>query len=243
MNTENFANGKIAEKIVRDLFVEAGFKVINYGYEYTVPELADRNNLIKGPSANFIRHQPDFIVVNDKNEAFFVEVKFRKQGKIKKEHMFNYPSAYVVFLTQDFILAQSLKNIYREGDNFNLLNRITPFSKIPNSLIYKYVRIVRRKLGKETLTGQMVEKLAEKLVKKKFWNEITKPEIEGGNITKDGWERLNSPPKLIFRKDKQKRAKRINKKTIQLKGDHYCYRIKFGIDDNARVFRKKRGKK
>jgi len=242
MDNKNFLKGKVAEKIVKDLFTEAGFRVINYGYEHTVPELADRDNLIKGLSADFIRHQPDFIVVNEKNEAFFVEVKFRKQGKIRKEHMFPYPSAYVVFLTQDFILAQSLEKIYRQGDNFDLLNRIPPFSKIPVSLIYKYVKIVRRKLGEETLTGQMVEKLAEKLVGKKFWSKTTAPIIEGGNIIDRGWERLNEPPRWIFRKAKTKRVKKINRNTIQIKGAHYYYRISRGNDDKARVFRKKRKK-
>jgi len=228
--------GKIAEKIVKDLFIEAGFKVIDYGYEHTVSELANKNNLIKGPAADFIRHQPDLVVVNEKNEAFFVEVKFRKQGKIKKAHMFNYPSAYVVFLTQDFILAQSLEKVYKEGYNFDLLNKMPPFSDIPVSLIYKYVKQVRRKLGNETLTGQLVEKLAEKLVKKKFWNEVTKPVIEGGNITSGGWERLEEIPRWVHRKAKSRRAKRV-KNGKEVNGEHYRYRI-YKTKDGYKGYRK-----
>ena len=72
--------GKLAENIVKDMFKEAGFKVINQGYEYTVPALVDRYNPIQGKATEYIRHQPDFIVVNKRNEAFFVEVKFRTEG-------------------------------------------------------------------------------------------------------------------------------------------------------------------
>jgi hypothetical protein len=166
MSKKSFAIGKTAEKIVSDLFEEAGFKVIKYGYEHTVKELVSRYNPIQGPAADFIRHQPDFIVVNEDNEAFFVEVKYRKYGKIKKEHMFPYPSCYVVFLTKDFILAQDLERIYKYGYKFTFINRIAPFSKIPSTLIAKYVKIVRRKLGDETLKGQLVEGLIEKIVGK-----------------------------------------------------------------------------
>ncbi|MFC1742293.1 hypothetical protein ACFL3V_07195, partial [Nanoarchaeota archaeon] len=77
MKMDPMTKGKKAEKLIADLFKEAGFKVIKYGYEHTVKELADRYNLIKGPAAQYIRHQPDFIVVNKKNEAFFIEVKHR----------------------------------------------------------------------------------------------------------------------------------------------------------------------
>jgi len=240
MSNENFIKGRIAEKIVKDLFIEAGFKVINYGYEYILPKLADKNNLIGGNAAAFIRHQPDFVVIDENNEAFFIEVKYRKYGKIKKEHMFRYPCCYVVFLTKDFILAQELDKIYKYGDNFDLLNRFEPFKKIPTNLIYKYVKVVRRKLGEETFKGQLVEGFAEKVVGKRFRTNITPPIIEGGNLTPTGWERLESIPSWIIKKSKTRRAKRVGKDTLEINGTHYRYRMTKGYDSVLRGFRKKK---
>ncbi len=169
-----FAIGQRAEKIVQQLFEEAGFEVVKYGYEHTVPELARRRVKIKGDTAGFVRHQPDFIVVNDKDEAFFVEVKFRKDGIIKKEHMFPYPCCYVVLLTKDFILAQDLEHIWQYGDNtFQPLNEMPPFKKIKSSLIFKHVKRVRRQLGDETLLSQKADEFITKVTKKKLYKERT----------------------------------------------------------------------
>jgi len=159
------AKGKKAEGIISDMFKEAGFKVIKYGYEHTVPELVDRYNPINGEAAEYIRHQPDFIVVNRGNEAFFVEVKFRKEGILKDRHLFNYPNCYVMLLTNDLILAQSTNYLFNKGVNFQMLNKIPPFSNIPYSIIEKYVNKLRRTLGDESYLGQKVKGVVEKVIK------------------------------------------------------------------------------
>ena len=231
--------GKTAERIVQELFEKAGFKVIKYGYEYTVPRLANRKKKIIGEAANYIRHQPDFIVVNNKNEAFFVEVKFRSGGIIKKEHMFNYPSCYVVFLTTEFILGQRLDKIYKYGDNFEMLNSLAPFKNIPSKLIAKYVNKTRRILGNESLFGQWTTKIFEKITKRKL--RVPKrlnADIEGRNLTITGWERLEITPDWVIKKIKTKKARRI-KEGYEVNGEYYRYRI-IEYDGKNRVFRKKR---
>ena len=131
MNTENFKKGKLAEKIVEQMFKEAGFKVVRAGYETTFSKLADKYNLLKGEAAQYIRHHPDFIVVNPKNEAFLIEVKYRRFGVIDQKAMFNYPATQVILLTKDSMHCQSLKEIYKNGKKFLSLNSLKPFSDIP----------------------------------------------------------------------------------------------------------------
>ncbi len=160
---DSMEKGRAAEKIVSDLFEEAGFKVIKYGYEYTVRELADKSNLIQGKAAEYIRHQPDFIVVNKRNEAFFVEVKHRSKTIMPDREIFNYPNCYVVLLTKGHILAQSTKFLFQKRVTFGLLTDMPPFSSIPPSLIEKYILRIRRELGDDTLVEQFMGAFIAKL--------------------------------------------------------------------------------
>jgi len=164
---DSMEKGKTAENIVMDLFKEAGFKVYRYGYEHLLPELADRENLLQGRAAQFIRHQPDLVVVNKRNEAFFVEVKFRSNYILAKD-IFNYPEGYVVLLTKGWVLAQSTRYIHQKGWNFASLNKMPPFRGISSELLGKYSKIIKRKLGDETWTGQKFENFFEKITGKKF---------------------------------------------------------------------------
>ncbi len=166
--------GKTAENIVKEMFESAGFKVIRYGYEHTVPSLADKENLITGRASDYIRHQPDLIVVNEHNEAFFVEVKFRSY-KIADREIFNYPNCYVILLTKYGIYAQSTRFIHKIGSPFVHLNKMPPFRNIPQSIIETSEWKLRRKLGNETLISQLGEMVVEKITKKKL--EQYKPSI------------------------------------------------------------------
>ncbi len=224
---DGMERGKIAEGIVKGLFEESGFKVIKYGYEYLLPELADKNNLLQGRASEFIRHQPDFIVINSQNEAFFVEVKFRSEGKIKKEHMFPYPEGYVVFLTKDRILSQSIEEIYRKGENFKGLKDMRPFRNISDDVIDKYVKMTKRKLGEETLVGQLVEGVITKITGKSL-NPIkpeTRPVIVGGGIDAYGWERIQDIPPWVFDKIKHRNAKMLKRDVWLVRGEHFDYKI------------------
>lgn len=156
------AKGKIAEKIVVDLFKEAGFEVVRYGYEYNLKQLAQRKPKITGKAADYIRHQPDLIVVNKRGEAFFVEVKFRSKVIMPERDIFPYPSCYVVLLTKGAILAQSTYYLFAKKKNFQLLNQMPPFKNIPYPLIEKYIMRLRRQLGDDTLVTQYMGKLVGK---------------------------------------------------------------------------------
>jgi hypothetical protein len=79
--SKNFIKGKIAELIFEQMFREAGrFTVIPFGYESTLPEIAQYAHLAEyQPVIENIRTAPDFALVShDKKEVFLVEVKYRK---------------------------------------------------------------------------------------------------------------------------------------------------------------------
>lgn len=163
---DSWEKGRKAEKIVSNLFMEAGFKVVKYGYEHTLPKLADKKNPIVGAAAEYIRHQPDFIVINGGNEAFFIEVKHRSNRFMPTREVFPYPSCYIILLTKHSILAQSTKYLFDKEANFYPLTKMPPFQTIPQDTIRKYVKKLRRTLGEETWTGQLVENFVEKLTGK-----------------------------------------------------------------------------
>lgn len=77
-----FIKGKIAELIFEMMFREAGkFTVLRFGYEYTLPQIAQHQNLVEVKKVlENIRNAPDFILVSDdRKEVHIVEVKFRSK--------------------------------------------------------------------------------------------------------------------------------------------------------------------
>ncbi len=198
---DRMKKGKIAEKIVESMFKEAGFKVINSGYENTFGELADRNNLLKGPAAGHIRHHPDLIVVDRFNHAYFVEVKFRNFGMIYQKDLFNYPETQVILLTKDSMHCQDLKKIHKDGKKFVPLNSIKPFSEIPQNIIQKYILKTRRLLGDENIFGQIIEGISQKIVGKDFLQTHTPGDvkfsyIENYNTEGDTYECVGNKEKI-----------------------------------------------
>lgn len=183
MDRNDLEAGRKAERIVEDLFREAGFKVVKYGYEYTVPELTPKNfgSLIKGRAGDYIRHQPDFIIVNPYGEAFFVEVKFRSSYIQPEREIFPYPNCYVILLDKNFIHSQSTYYLFNKHQDFYRLNDMPPFKNISSELIYKYVKRLRRELGDETLGKQ----IKEKIIKTIFGEEIKKPKAEAVTVIRE----------------------------------------------------------
>ena len=186
---DNMQKGKTGEKIVEDMFKEAGFKVIKSGYENKYRDLADRNNLLRGPAAKYIRHHPDLIVVDKSNNAYLIEVKYRKFGLIHQKDLFNYPETQVILLTKDSIHCQHLKEIHKNGRKFVPLTSMKPFSEIPPEIIQKYILKTRRLLGDENLIGQLIEKMSQRIVGKPFEQPYTPGDVKFSyieNYNKEG---------------------------------------------------------
>ena len=83
----NFIKGKVAEIIFDQMFREEGkFTVIPFGYERTLPELAQY-----AQKANYqqvidnIRSAPDFALVSqNRKQVFLVEVKYRSNIRMEE---------------------------------------------------------------------------------------------------------------------------------------------------------------
>lgn len=122
MVQEQMIKGRIAEAIVKCMFEDLGFEVIPYGYEHTCPTLANRKRLIQGDVKNHIRKAPDFIIVDKEGIANFVEVKYRTDGKYRKEADYPYRDCYIILLTEKYMGVEQYKNLNDEttisGDNF-----------------------------------------------------------------------------------------------------------------------------
>lgn len=78
--SKNLIKGKIGEIIFERMFTEAGeFTILESGYEYTLPELAQYQQLPEVEKyIENVRKIPDFILISDdRKRAFIVEVKYR----------------------------------------------------------------------------------------------------------------------------------------------------------------------
>jgi hypothetical protein len=74
--------GKIAEIIFEQMFRESGrYTILHSGYEYTLPELAQYQELAEiNAVIENIRNAPDFVLISqDKREVHLVEVKYRSR--------------------------------------------------------------------------------------------------------------------------------------------------------------------
>lgn len=79
MNPESILKGRMAEALVCEILREAGNQVYNFGYEAVLQNLTQVDKVFDRHSeiGKKIRDIPDLLVINEKGEPFFVEVKFR----------------------------------------------------------------------------------------------------------------------------------------------------------------------
>lgn len=84
MKNENFEHklikGRIAETIFECMFRDTNkFSVLHFGYESTVPTLAQyRNTVVMKKVLDQVNKSPDFILMTEnKEQVYFVEVKYR----------------------------------------------------------------------------------------------------------------------------------------------------------------------
>jgi hypothetical protein len=87
--TPSVIKGRIAETIVEQLFISMDFQVFKYGMENSIPGITDLLKGVRGDVSKNIRQMPDFVIFKDK-EAHFIEVKYRKSGKLSITDIENY---------------------------------------------------------------------------------------------------------------------------------------------------------
>ena len=126
----NFLKGRIAEHLIKDLFINNGYKVFNFGLEKLHPSLSKdlADNYHK--TSTDLRSMPDFVVHNvEKGDLFYLEVKFRADGCFKFDEKYkNYPykNTWFVVVSPEKIQCMHYKHLIKK-------NEITQTSRYPLS--------------------------------------------------------------------------------------------------------------
>jgi len=139
----NMLIGRKAENLIKEMMEELGFIVVPFGYEYLIPEFANRNKLLKGNAGEFVRGLPDFLIIDkETNIAHFIEVKYRKNGEINPDDIAEIPETFVILVERgaisiasvDFIISNSREDCFQ-----NLDISWSPFGNKNRNIILKYV--------------------------------------------------------------------------------------------------------
>lgn len=97
---------RVAETIIKELFLVSGYNVFDYGMERSLPTITGRLNRDNSETALQIRKMPDFVVQAPPpgNELFYVEVKYRKNSRFPSpsDDIENYPytNAWFIVVSQ-----------------------------------------------------------------------------------------------------------------------------------------------
>jgi hypothetical protein len=110
----NMIKGRIAEALIEQLFIKLNYRVYRYGMENTIPGIMELLKGVRSDVATTIRRMPDFVIQDEKNEAFFVEVKYRGEEKfslkdVPKEYPFE--NAYFIVVSKKHIKCLSYEDL------------------------------------------------------------------------------------------------------------------------------------
>ena len=144
MGRLDIIKGRIAESIITEMFSEMGYKVVRFGYENIMPELANKHSLIKGRVSDEIRSMPDFVVVDKKNNyAYYLEVKYRENNQfiIDPDYLFN--DAFIVLVGSNQMKIQMARKL-KEGKPFQYLDKCHYFKNINKSIVCEYVKLLKK---------------------------------------------------------------------------------------------------
>jgi len=126
----NMIKARVAEAIIKQLFIENNFQVFENGMERNRPEIMDKIVKKSSKVAKEIRFSPDFVVINPTNgDIFYLEVKYRYDGKFELKDIENYP-----YKNAHFIIV-SKKDI--QWITYSKLNEIKKLSGDENFKIEK----------------------------------------------------------------------------------------------------------
>ncbi|MEK7651025.1 MAG: hypothetical protein AAB377_00680 [Patescibacteria group bacterium] len=127
MDSEGMLKGRMAETLVEELLKKSGNTVYRFGYEAIMQNLVQIKRIFDAHNevGEQIRTIPDFIVIDEKGEPFFVEVKFRWDGKMfdekdkvllgKIKHFWNAKIIFVNSSKKPFFQVSSVPYIDENG--------------------------------------------------------------------------------------------------------------------------------
>lgn len=122
--SRNLIKGKIAETIFEQMIREEGrFTVIPFGYEHTMPTLAQyRGHVEVEQIIDNISDAPDFVLIsNDKTKVFLIEVKYQNKlsmelvGEYAEKLLKRWKISWVFVATPLGFYCDTCKNIVENG--------------------------------------------------------------------------------------------------------------------------------
>ena len=145
---KNLIKGKIAETIFELMFRESEqYTVLNFGYEYVLPEVAQYQHLLKKPEViETLRHTPDFVLISkDRSEVNIVEVKYRAQRDDKEiteiaQTLINnaWPSPWLFIASPDGFFYEPCHTIIQKKGQIGELYK----THINEELQNKYIKLL-----------------------------------------------------------------------------------------------------
>lgn len=148
---KNVGTGRSVEKIVEEMFTDGGWKMFEFGHEKVFPgvkidSLKNRNDL------DFVRCMPDFFAHDKyKKKAFFIEVKYRKNGDLPAEEI----NRYFQHWNPVIVILASIKEpwftVYEKG---------------------KYQKLPLEKRKALAIKEELIERYAKKLMAVKKFEEL-----------------------------------------------------------------------
>jgi hypothetical protein len=149
--SNNKLKGSMAECIVEEMLRDSGYEVYKFGYEMVLQHLKGirlEDNYVK----RIITGMPDFIIVDKNNCPNFLEVKYRKDGKLNlsndKLRIANLGKDWaesrlmIVSLKKPHFHISRVKEFVKTGKLFSLEDE--KFIKVNKEAIEKYGYLVRK---------------------------------------------------------------------------------------------------
>ncbi|AKM84313.1 TPA: hypothetical protein DCZ46_03110 [Candidatus Campbellbacteria bacterium] len=123
--SRNLIKGRIAEVIFEQMIrEEEQYTVIPFGYEHTMPTLAQYRHISEVPKViDNISEAPDFALVSeDKTKIYLVEVKYQKNFNLEEIKNYSekllkrWESPWIFIATQDNFYCAPCSSVMKNGD-------------------------------------------------------------------------------------------------------------------------------
>jgi hypothetical protein len=148
--------GRIAEAMIEEVLKASGNDVYRFGYVSILQNLVQRGSNFdrRNKNAHQVQSIPDFLVLNDEGNNFFVEVKFRtdpnwlvKDPKLKWTAEYWKPKLILVTLVKPHFRIITPESILSDRCSFEPLETDRDFH-VSSSIIESFQPLVERFLGK-----------------------------------------------------------------------------------------------
>lgn len=141
--TRALVKGKIAETIFFRLFSTHGYKVIDFGYEKTTPELIGNYKDEDDATLKQIKTKPDFVLIGLGNMVRLVEVKYQRE--FDKHYLLkdvdrmknSWNTAWLFLATQKKFYFNDIETILRNNGEM---------TELPDTLIAKKIQDEHRQI-------------------------------------------------------------------------------------------------